>query len=76
MAYLLFANLNAAQTASRNNWVTTLGHPKNPVDVTEFLWPWLVGLDGRTALDVTYNPAHIIATGTVATLDPANWPPA
>jgi hypothetical protein len=72
--YLLFPTLAQAQNASKQNWVTTLGRPKNPQDGTEFLWPWLVGLDGRTALDVAYNPGHIIAPGTVATLDPANWP--
>jgi hypothetical protein len=74
MAYLLFANLALAQNASKQHWVTTLGHAKNANDVTEFLWPWLVGLDGRTALDVTYNPANIIAPGVTQTLDPVNWP--
>jgi hypothetical protein len=52
-----------------------MGQAKKPEDVTEFLWPWLVGRDGRTALDVTYNPANIIAPGAVQTLDPVNWPP-
>lgn len=75
MPYLLFPSLAAAQNASRQRWVQTLGREKKPEDVTEYLWPWLVGLDGRTALDVTYNPANIIAPGTVQTLDPVNWPP-
>jgi len=75
MAYLLFPNMAAALLRSENAWNTTLGHAKNADDVTKYLWPWLVGLDGRVALDVTYNPGHILATGTVATLDPANWPP-
>lgn len=75
MAYLLFPNLAAAQTASRAKWVTTLTRTKNPQDVTEFLWPWLIGKDGRVALDTRYNPKGVLATGAVATLDPVNWPP-
>lgn len=74
MAYLLFPNLETALQRSKDAWVTTLGHTKNPADVTEFLWPWLVGVDGRVALYVTYNPANILDTGTTATLDPVNWP--
>jgi hypothetical protein len=75
MAYLLFSSLAQAVNASRQRWVQTMGREKNPGDVTEYLWPWLVGLDGRTALDITYNPANIIAPGVIQTLDPVNWPP-
>jgi hypothetical protein len=75
MPFLLFPNLAAAQNASRQKWVQTMGREKNPDDVTEYLWPWLIGLDGRVALDVTYNPANIIAPGITQTLDPVNWPP-
>jgi hypothetical protein len=74
MAYLLFPSLAAAVSASQQRWVQTLGRAKRAEDVTEFLWPWLVGKDGRTALDVTYNPANIIAPGVTQTLDPVNWP--
>jgi hypothetical protein len=75
MAYLLFPNLAAAIQRSQDSWTTTLGRTKNPSDVTTYLWPWLIGLDGRVALDVTFNPVHLIAAGTVGTLDPVNWPP-
>lgn len=74
MAYLIYANLAAALTASRSKWVTTLGRAKNPNDVTEFLWPWLIGVDGRVALDTAYNPKGVIAPGASQTLDPVNWP--
>jgi len=75
MAYLLFPNLASAMNQSRANWNTTMGRQKRPEDVSEYLWPWLVGLDGRVALDTKYNPGGIIAPGVVQTLDPVNWPP-
>ena len=60
---------------SATYWNTTLGKAKKVQDVTTYLLPWLIGLDGRAALDTKYNPKNIIFAGTVATLDPVNWPP-
>lgn len=75
MSYLILPNLASAMTASQNYWNTTLGRAKNAQDVTTYLLPWLVGKDGTVALDTKYNPKNIIFSGTVATLNPVNWPP-
>ena len=75
MSYLILPNLAAAQLASQNYWNTTLGRAKKAQDVTQYLLPWLVGLDGTVALDTKYNPGNIIFAGIVATLSPTNWPP-
>lgn len=51
--YVILPSEEDAMSMSRDAWESELGRPKNPEDVTEFLNGWRVGLDGRTALDVT-----------------------
>ena len=75
MSYLILPNLASAMAQSAAYWNTTLGRAKNANDVTTYLLPWLVGLDGTVALDTKYNPKNIIFAGVVATLNPVNWPP-
>lgn len=50
MAYLIFATQQDADSKARSDWEAVLGRPKNPGDVTEFLWGRTEpGLDGKVA---------------------------
>ena len=80
MAYFIYDSEANAIAASETKWNSILGRPKRPEDVTQYAWPVLVGLDGRTAVDASQYPSAIPPqTGylppPVATLDPVNWPP-
>jgi hypothetical protein len=75
MAYLIFDTELDATDRSRSAWEDRLGRPKNPEDVTEFLNGWSVGLDGRTALDVTGMALRgTEETNLIDTLPADNWP--
>ena len=55
--FLILPSEQDAETRSRDAWASVLGRKKNPQDVTEFLWGWDVGKDGRTALIIKQNAA-------------------
>jgi hypothetical protein len=52
MEYLVYTSKEGADKFSKEEWEVALGRPKNPRDVTEFLWGRRVGKDGRVAVQV------------------------
>jgi hypothetical protein len=52
MAYHIYPTKDEAEQRSRDDWEAVLGRPKNPDDVTEFLYTTHEGVDGRTAVNV------------------------
>ena len=90
MAYLIFNTQKEADDRAAQAWVEVLGRPKNPQDVTEFLWGRSqVGKDGRVAIEIPDDKttwgipqAEALAVtvtaqeeaAKVAQLDPVNWP--
>jgi hypothetical protein len=74
--YLIYDTEDDAKDRSRTEWENVLGRPKNPEDVTEFLNPWRVGLDGRTALDMDGIPYRGTDENNIVDVLPEdNWPP-
>lgn len=53
MPHLIYDSEDDAKQASRDVWEQVLGGPKKPENVTEFMWGWQTGLDGRSALEIT-----------------------
>jgi hypothetical protein len=52
MSFLVYPTEEQAKERTRQSWVQVLGRGKNPIDVTEFLWAWRVGRDGKTVLTI------------------------
>lgn len=59
--YLSFVDEKSATAASQADWLTVLGRPKRPEDVTEFLYGVLVNPNTGAALGVvTDNIAALV----------------
>jgi hypothetical protein len=70
-------NTQQAVERTRDAWTAVLGRPKKSEDVTEFLWGYRVGLDGRAAMDISERAELLTvqeAQATVANLPIENWP--
>lgn len=77
--YLILDTEQQAVTRSAEAWEQRLGRKKHLVDITEFLWGWNTGKDGRSALiidkpeDVTIYVKQEEMTKVEAELDVVNW---
>jgi hypothetical protein len=77
MAYLIYDTKDEALGRSRQAWEDNLGRKKRPEDVTEYLWGWSEGKDGKCAMIVEEEESKLTTdeqTKLTATLDEANWP--
>jgi hypothetical protein len=75
VSYLIFPSEDDAKARSRQGWRELLGRSKRHEDMTDFLWGWHVGKDGRTALVVDERRDLLTAAEKAASVDTldANW---
>jgi hypothetical protein len=78
VSYLILPIVEDAKARTRQGWREVLGRNKHQIDITDFLWEWTVGIDGRTALVIDSRRDLLTAlerAASVDVLDPVNWPP-
>jgi hypothetical protein len=66
--YLVVDSEEEAKTRSREAWEQKLGRKKNPGDVTEFLWGWDAGKDGRVALEISEKTEFLTQAETLVAI--------
>ena len=73
--YLSFPNTKSASDKSAADWLTVLGRPKAPQDVTTYLWAVLTNPKDGTALGVIPDSVlPLLAVSDQASLLPATDP--
>lgn len=67
--YLILDTEQDAKDRSAEAWEQRLGRAKNPEDITEFLWSWETGKDGRSVLVIGKEEFRLTPQEEVAQIE-------
>jgi hypothetical protein len=75
VSYLIMPTIEDAKNRSRQGWREVLGRNKHQIDITDFLWHWIRGTDGRTALVIQERRDMLTVAEKAASVDvlDGNW---